>query len=415
MKFSSVPAYTIQGKPSQDALNTINNSPGPCAYNLNSDLTSKPSYTFSQSIRPNLFKPVLSPGPGDYLISSPQATLTKRKKPSISPPLKEKTRQVLPGPGFYNPKQQFSTLQFTMGNKIPESAPEKDHIGPGSYFPVKPTLQLSRSTVFSKGFRFKDQKNLSPGPGSYNTLPTKVVTTKFAQASRDIKNSDTSPGPGHYETSALNSVGKTIAGRNFTNKKLENSPGPGAYEVLKSSKDFSPVYSMGRAEKLKTEKSDSGPGYLNLGSTFKLPGKTFPKAGRKELTNTNQVPGPGTFNIPSTIGEGPKISMIERRGKYQISEVPGPGFYSSPVHENLISSTFSKQARWKQQVKDTPGPGQYDLPKQKIPGFTFKKDINEREDSDEEPGPGHYIIPSSIPDIPKYYQVKANPTELNHY
>ena len=113
-------------------------------------MSSNPGYTFSQSIRPNLFKPTQNPGPGDYLISSPQPKLPKRKKSSISPPLKEKSRQTLPGPGFYNPKPQFSSPQFSIGNKIPESSPETDQLGPGSYFPVKPSLQLSRSTVFAK-------------------------------------------------------------------------------------------------------------------------------------------------------------------------------------------------------------------------------------------------------------------------
>lgn len=415
MKFASTPAYTIQGKSSQDHLISNQVSPGPCAYTVSPELfSSNTAYTFSQSLRPNLFKQIQSPGPGDYLIASPSPKIAKRKKSPLSPPIKDKTRQVLPGPGFYNPKPQFHSPQFTIPNRIPETAPKPEAVGPGTYFPVKPSLQVSRSTVFSKSCRFNELKNNCPGPGAYENIQAKIVVSKFAQASRDLKHSDSSPGPGSYEVSTLNSVGKTIAGRNFANSRKDISPGPGAYNFSINPKDSSPVYSIGKAEKLKNDKSESGPGFVYLGSTFNSSGKSFPKAKRNDLINKNQVPGPGAFDIPSTFGEGPKISINERRGKYVISEVPGPAYYSPVKPDNNLASTFAKQPRWKEKINELPGPGNYDLPKYKIPGFTFKKDLNIKEDSDEEPGPGHYQIPPSIPDIPSYYATKEKPNKLTH-
>lgn len=82
-------------------------------------------------------------------------------------------------------------------------------------------------------------------------------------------------------------------------------------------------------------------------------------------SNIRIVPGPGQYNINSSIGSGPKFSMSlrtsnNRDGRNNIS--PGPANYSPEYGKLFKNTSYSMLSRPKtSKVENYPGVGNYDL------------------------------------------------------
>jgi hypothetical protein len=93
--------------------------------------------------------------------------------------------------------------------------------------------------------------------------------------------------------------------------------------------------------------------------------------GPKSLSlGKNGVPGPGQYDLKTSIGEAPKYTMPSKKGGVdpnQYISSPGPAVYSpnyNKTYKNLAYSIASKPTSAKPSV--TPGPGNYNLRTEKL-------------------------------------------------
>jgi len=138
------------------------------------------------------------------------------------------------------------------------------------------------------------------------------------------------------------------------------------------------------------------------------------EAKRFTVSRNSITLGPGTYDSPSKVGEGPKCTIRPRTAMPKRPEVPGPGQYepafSSVTKRVGISITRgSKRNTLFVQENKIPGPGAYyeESKKLKGPVFSFKKS-KEVQPKPSELGPGSYKIPSTIANWPSYTMNKKN-------
>jgi hypothetical protein len=217
------PAFGIRGK---DHLVLRQSTPGPGQY-CNWFKDEVPSYKFSRSKRE--VKVVhRSPGPGTYEVkrssSSKGGLFTRDKK-------NENKIDSSPGPGYYEVPSQAdrkaASMKFRHKVQSEETSP-----GPARY-EARSIQALPANATIGKSKRFSSEKNLIPGPGSYNTsLQDKSFSAIFGSSKKDlfsIKMSEL-PGPGDYQVKDM--IGDGPAFSIVVKRDLQQSlqsPGPGSY------------------------------------------------------------------------------------------------------------------------------------------------------------------------------------------
>ena len=344
-------------------LKELSHSPGPAAYNSRFEKAA-PSFTMAKSARPDMVKSHKElPGPGQYAYEKsykPQGgTISKQKR------LLEYSLSSSPGPGAYNYSTKKEAPSFSLGGKLKPHG-KSDTPGPGTYTPNKlenspsysigvnryrpeSSLNCSPSTKPSPAKRpktsirsmklsdytpgsvvktspstFLRTKNDTPGPGSYNAqIYTKVPIYKIGKAKRNLypKVEDT-PGPGAYTTNSyLNKSASSFGKATRTQKPKENaSVGPGSYFYTEKSKG--PSYSIYKRYRNQQRADTPGPGAyyfkswggeLKSTSMVKLSQKispqwSFAKGGRIQPKD-EPTPGPGSYNIPSSIADVPSYAI----------------------------------------------------------------------------------------------------------
>ena len=164
-----------------------------------------------------------------------------------------------------------------------------------------------------------------------------------------------------------------------------------------------PAYGFGRAKKCEIEKTDPlfnpGPGHYaphrgKGGPTWRI------GSALRDSKNRNTNPGPGQYNIPQKIFNGPKYSIATKAGGFdptKTSFAPGPGQYNASSINRPNSAKYTMRAKPYPKSKDvTPGPGNYNLRNSKqleVPSYKFgheeKKGL-EYANSRYVPGPGNY-------------------------
>lgn len=129
--------------------------------------------------------------------------------------------------------------------------------------------------------------------------------------------SKTLPGPGTYDFKG-SFEGATGKGMSLVPRRPDSalstaarSPGPGAYNV--GAKKDGPSYGMG------TSAARSGPTRESMGipgpgnyEPRPMSGKQNIKIGtslRSPLSSAGFTPGPGSYQSPSKVGEGPKVAL----------------------------------------------------------------------------------------------------------
>lgn len=115
----------------------------------------------------------------------------------------------------------------------------------------------------------------------------------------------------------------------------KNLPGPFEYSPEKLiSKAAIRFGTSSRDEASRSRSNTPGPGSYHPGFIHK-PSSAKYRVGtslRRPLSANNLAPGPGTYEIPSKMIEGPRLTMSGRTGIRTASgRLPGPGTYTPEV------------------------------------------------------------------------------------
>eukprot|EP00826_Nyctotherus_ovalis_P063495 TRINITY_DN9313_c0_g3_i9.p1 TRINITY_DN9313_c0_g3~~TRINITY_DN9313_c0_g3_i9.p1 ORF type:complete len:185 (-),score=21.65 TRINITY_DN9313_c0_g3_i9:129-683(-) len=131
---------------------------------------------------------------------------------------------------------------------------------------------------------------------------------------------------------------------------------------------------------------------------------------RSANTTRNDSPDPGAYQLPSLLGQGPKIGFHGKRAAPRIADLPGPGAYDpSPklISRNCPGIVVTTRPRMEKDFstrKEVPGPGAYSL-KSTLSGtrmgFGYGKKGGHKMEN-EVPGPGAYKIPCSFAKAERY-------------
>ena len=135
------------------------------------------------------------------------------------------------------------------------------------------------------------------------------------------------PGPGSYELSPKNEAPKWKLGtQQRLSASLSEIPGPGAYEC--SSDTSRPAYSMTARRPLTSDSYVPGPGAYTPKHLFGSVHYSVGHA-KREQKAANEVPGPASYNAESPKGRGTVIGSSKRDFVLINDKNPGPGAYEN--------------------------------------------------------------------------------------
>lgn len=173
---------------------------------------------------------------------------------------------------------------------------------------------------------------------------------------------------------------------------LKISPGPGTYTPKDWHLESSPRYTTQSSPRDPLRSSFTpGPGSYNtmcVGRTSPRP--IIGRSSRTYLTNLNQNPGPGTYEIKNSKGQG--FTLMNTRKPEKINNFPGPGEYN-PNEMKRIKFSISRAKRLSEYFTDSPGPGSYTIsPIKEGPSYKISKLDRLNNTTSTIPGPGAYDI-----------------------
>lgn len=288
--------------------------PGPGTYDQTSKVANQaaPAYKIGSSKRDDIYRSGSTPGPGTYTTrpnsaygQGPKYGFGSSERDSI-----DGMNRTAPGPGAYNYKGGFE--EGGKGTSLVPRRPE--------------------SALFAAK---------SPGPGAYNpslSMKTAPPAYRIGSAVRDSKDRSSTPGPGNYNPHAVSGnqnikIGTSTRTGLYGNK---STPGPGTYNYGTKVGE-GPKYIMNprRDDDVNTKNSRYIPGPGAYNPTVDLTKSKNSAIGigtsnRYDFHPTKANPGPGQYDTRGRIG-GPKYGFgSEVRGNERKSEVPGPGQYKLP-------------------------------------------------------------------------------------
>ncbi|CAD8076946.1 unnamed protein product [Paramecium sonneborni] len=286
---------------------------GPGSYNL-SDQKKAPAFTFQSrfdSIGNEIMK---TPGPGNYEIEHPHTNRPKNKGFSTS----QRTNMLLsnhPGPGSY----ELEKPKFLTNIKFPKSQRNINwsQIGPG---PGAFDLNLPKNQGFTFGSKTNQQIDRSnvPGPGSYNTDVAdgkfkRIYGTKIGKSERNSQNfQKIGPSPLDYDVSNYKYPTRHASFNKAMRPSMistERTPGPGAYVIETKLKKNGPIIPKASKDEIHMENLP-GPGKYNPNDSMisnKAP--SYPIAKKYHKPQESSLLGPGRYNIPRDINDGPKYTF----------------------------------------------------------------------------------------------------------
>ena len=317
------------------------NVPGPGNYN-----PLDPIHNIKYSIRSKSNSTIINnnPGPGAYNIftqskHSPRAAIGKAIR------MHEKYEKT-PGPGAYDPKAVKPKIPKFSFPLSPKGQPiEESNLGPGSYEYGLSTNRGKSAVIVPR--RPETAKNTKiPGPGSYNVKndPFSVPKWTIPKAKKDESFVNDLPSPADYspKSNLLHipnySIGTSLRINLFKGTLI---PGPGTYEVSKNSEG--PKYTMASKHKRTVSEIVPGPGQYNFEIKKRTPSAIFGTSKKKspEKSEKEEIPGPGSYKTAQEL-KGPEYSFSRQKKTFvQISEIPGPGHYEIPSTVGLNHSCLS--------------------------------------------------------------------------
>jgi hypothetical protein len=186
------------------------------------------------------------------------------------------------------------------------------------------------------------------------------------------------PGPGDYKTSPSLPIRFPISkAPRADSKYLAHLPGPGSYSPNPSDPSPKVRYFLG----------------------------SFPKSMRLLNNSSLQTPGPGDYQLPSTLATGPHYTIGSRKKRETESPSPGPGAYDPSVVATLERFPSVRIGRSKRMTAKPyfrlPGPGSYslDFTSYNAPKWKFGSSKRKTGAVNHTPGPGDYEAAPQVASI----------------
>ena len=351
----------------------------------------------SSDTRCSFFKKSETPGPGSYEIPSkicegPYYKIRGRIN------VKENLNNIKPGPGTYDLPEEKIPGGFVMGISL-RTFPTPDNVksnipGPGTY--SFPSETLGKPWKFHKVDSKPERPNTSLGPGSYE-VPSTLLNKSFSFTGKSktgiYKDQNCAPGPGAYDPQAALSRSGTFTMVSKRPEVKDNKvPGPGTYTVTLRPTTSSSTFGVGNRTELKN--------HLECNTSYDLPttigeGPKLSIGPKIKSRTQSEGPGPGAYN-PEPVGKVPcyvfgvssKTDLFDTK-----TRSPGP-VYNVETSLNVPCHSFTWSRRHAQTIKDPyPGPGSYEKKstlKESLITFKSRQKDFRFKYSSTIPGPGAY-------------------------
>ncbi|XP_065066593.1 uncharacterized protein LOC135692413 isoform X2 [Rhopilema esculentum] len=179
----------------------------------------------------------------------------------------------------------------------------------------------------------------TPGPSDYSPKVglSKPSAPHYSIVGKTKHNQGFStPGPAEYHPKLAYWGDRMEKSFGLSPKKREpkSLPGPAEYNISRD-RTHGPSYSFGTRlkENIVTGSHTPGPGAYQIGTTI---GKSVAKsiAGRQIFKNNDNRPSPNTYILPSSFGKTNMLTMTYRPFETAVEASPGPAEYE-PRNENL--------------------------------------------------------------------------------
>ncbi|OMJ81731.1 hypothetical protein SteCoe_17721 [Stentor coeruleus] len=307
----------------------------------------------------------------------------------------------VPGPGAYKIPSKICEGPFITikGKNLPKNRAKSVGPGPGQYI-----IPENRIPAYVMGISKRDNfrpdtiKSNLPGPGSY-TIPHEYMgaSWKFSRPYYKPKPKEEELGPGAYDLkSTLSKKSFKISGKSkdIENKFQKIFPGPGSYNPEFQKSNSSIIIGISKRPEIKNN-SIPGPGTYTI---QQRPSSCTSFGRSKRVDIAKSIDCHESYDLPSTIGEGPKISIHPKIIRKTKSFGPGPAAYSPEATRHIPTFLFGQSSKdIFKDVTASPGPV-YKVEASLIaPCYRFgtaKKTIFR--DKDEFPGPGSYEKESTL-------------------
>jgi hypothetical protein len=371
----------------------VDNSIGPAYYqkDVKSSFAANRGPSFAGYSKRKSDKPRLGPGPGEYdpydpeiyVVENINAKYIEQRRPETNIPrftemvVKQEEKKGVPGPGRYDTRSMFEARPVAVNTE---------------------GIEVEQPPFMTQERRFKETKELAPGPGAYNDPRHALEVTKritglkrspFGQTALRFSKSANgdSPGPNSYTVAGLGEqslrkayLESTRRGafsstevRNTVNipKSVINTPGPAHYQAKggspadpskPSSMFVSNVKRLHEPHHIQTEVAP--PAAYDVASSHdrsqmkmshhnprsdsaKKRSGGFNVSGQrlKEIAENPDMPGPGTYTaeMPKSHAKLALISSRDKRFKVEKERAPGPGAYEySPlIMDTVLRGTFN--------------------------------------------------------------------------
>jgi hypothetical protein len=313
-----------------------------------------------------------------------------------------------PAPGSYEiPSMLHEGPQYSMKGRT-QPAQRLDSPGPGQYN-YENTAIRDRSPTYKMGSSkrsdgFDKLKQDIPGPGSYQDMRPSSAGPKWGFGTEDKSRSkqESMPGPGAYELpTTLNKISYSMSGRH-SQPRQSIEPAPGSYDPRPI--EQTPAYSFGNSGRYDFTKGKDNPAPGTYDPKPSRPSSAAPVFGseqRRPMSASQAIPGPGSYQIPSKVNEGPSYSMSARNVRSGRNATPGPGQYNAKsgyARENTPAFSMGRARRGSLEIRDgIPGPGTYSSTSRlEGPKYGFGSEPRDKNFRNASPGPGAYSITDSL-------------------
>lgn len=150
-------------------------------------------------------------------------------------------------------------------------------------------------------------RSFTPSPGQYDVkIQDRTPGYSLGKSLRDALYIPAVPGPGAYSPERISDKKKLSIGKRLKYEGSSDSPGPGKYSPNTSLVlEKVPGAVFGTDRKLKNNFDETLPGPLDYDVNLSMSGAakfSIPKASKDFGKHTN-VPGPGHYNLSSTLGK----------------------------------------------------------------------------------------------------------------
>ena len=124
-----------------------------------------------------------------------------------------------------------------------------------------------------------------------------------------------------------------------------------------------PAFSIGTSQRLNlTSSLTPGPATYRTDTDFRRspPRAVIGKAEKTVERSDGETPGPGNYDLRSSLGSAPRAILTSRKPERNTEQVPGPGGYEPKQPTEPLAYTFGLKLSLVKDRRRTPGPGAYD-------------------------------------------------------